>query len=498
MGIGVVGAILVRAGHKQGYRVVFADKKGLAIRNGGVYSQITFVNDDSARITGVSPVSELENARHGRDARDTSYPTTGSIPYGRADLLLAIDVLEGVRAIDPREQFRVAAKDRTCSVVNLHKQPTVYTLLGKSDFDPNKLKDEIFSHGREEHSYAKNLSKLCEERLGSKQFVNIMMLGVAYQLGVIPVSAHSIAWAIKDTIRRDHRKNLKAFNIGRKLALEPRALPNRPEASTWEHLVTSKTRILRKTKLFGRAWAARYEQIVSGAIKHLRDLPEQLKYDVAVRIYDLMQYEDHRLARRYVKLVQGVYHRDSAARGFAATAAVIWNLAKVTLIKDEPYVAYLLTRYEKKVRDIAKFGVDESNGDRLIYRHHTSPEFNIGPWRIRLKITTSDWQLKLVGKMKWWRRIPGWHRHETAFRDWYVGLLDRVRLDGDDEAYARAVEVLKCPEPVTGYREIRYPKQDRARALVESILGDGGPTSQPAAAKPRESLLVTLAVPTRA
>ncbi len=44
MGIGVVGAILVRAGHKEGYHVVFADKKGLAIRNGGVYSQITFVN----------------------------------------------------------------------------------------------------------------------------------------------------------------------------------------------------------------------------------------------------------------------------------------------------------------------------------------------------------------------------------------------------------------------------------------------------------------------
>jgi len=40
--IGVVGAILVRAGHKEGYRVLFHDKKGLAIRNGGVFSQIQF------------------------------------------------------------------------------------------------------------------------------------------------------------------------------------------------------------------------------------------------------------------------------------------------------------------------------------------------------------------------------------------------------------------------------------------------------------------------
>ncbi len=49
MGIGVVGAILVRAGHKEGYHVVFQDKKGLAIRNGGVFSQITFVNPQALR-----------------------------------------------------------------------------------------------------------------------------------------------------------------------------------------------------------------------------------------------------------------------------------------------------------------------------------------------------------------------------------------------------------------------------------------------------------------
>ena len=90
MGIGVVGAILVRAGHKEGYHVIFQDKKGLAIRNGGVFSQITFVED--SRI--VNPLDP---------------PITGSIPYGKADLLLGIDMLEAARAIDPREQFRVAS-----------------------------------------------------------------------------------------------------------------------------------------------------------------------------------------------------------------------------------------------------------------------------------------------------------------------------------------------------------------------------------------------------
>jgi indolepyruvate ferredoxin oxidoreductase len=143
------------------------------------------------------------------------------------------------------------------------------------------------------------------------------------------------------------------------------------------------------------------------------------------------------------------------------------------LIKDEPYVAYLLTRYEKKVRDIAKYGVDESNGDRIIYRHHTSPEFNIYGHRIRFKITTSDWQLNLVRHAKWLRKLPGWHHREVAFRDWYIALLDRVSLAGAN--YDQALRILKCAEPVTGYREVRYPKMDAAREQVERELGSAPP-----------------------
>jgi len=382
-------------------------------------------------------------------------------------LLLGVDILEAARATDPRDGFRVAHKSNTAAVLNLHKQPTVYTLLGKDDFSPDELRDEIYNHCKPELSYAKNISQICEDRLGSKQFANIMMLGVAYQLGLIPVSAHSIAWAIKDSIKRDHRRNLKAFNIGRKLALEPRALPVKPTPETWQQLVVNKSRILRKTKIQGRTWGDDYERLVETAMKVMRHLSEEHKYDLALRIYDLMQYEDFHYAKRYMDIIRHVYKRDDARHAFAATHAAILNLAKVMLIKDEPYVAYLLTRYEKKVRDIAKYGVDESNGDKIIYRHHTSPEFNIWKWHIRLKITTSDWQLNLVRKMKWWRKLPGWHRREVAFRDWYIQLLDRAPIATD---YERAMRVIQCPAEVNGYREVRYPKMDAARAFAEAEM----------------------------
>jgi indolepyruvate ferredoxin oxidoreductase len=475
MGIGVVGAILIRAGHKEGYRVLFQDKKGLAIRNGGVYGQMTFVVDEApTKIeTGGPSVADSHRASSRSSNLESqlsipSYATTGAIPYGKADLLLGVDILEAARALDPREQFRVAHKDRTAAVLNEFKQPTVLTLLGRHDFDPAALRQEIFDNCRADLSFSRNLSEICEQRLGSKQFVNIMMLGVAFQLGLIPVSAWSIAWAIKDTIRRDHRKNLKAFNVGRKLALEPRALPRKPAPETWEHLVTNKSKILRKTRMNGRMHADRFEMLTQGAMKAMRDLPDESKFDLTLRVYDLLQYQDDKLAKRYLELVRGVYRRDSGDRNFAATHAIIWNLAKVLLIKDEPYVAYLLTRYEKKQRDISKYAVDVANGDKLVYRHHTSPEFNIGKFRFRFKITTTDWQLNLVRHMKWWRKLPGWHAKESAFRDWYIGLIERVSLSPNN--YAASLAVLKCAEDVTGYREVRYPKMAAARLRVETEL----------------------------
>ncbi len=233
--------------------------------------------------------------------------------------------------------------------------------------------------------------------------------------------------------------------------------------------------------------ANRFEQLVQGAMKQMRDLPASAKYDLTLRIYDLIQYQDHTFARRYIELVKQLYRQDSADRNYDATHALITNLAKLMLIKDEPYVAYLLTRYEKKQRDIVKFGLDVANGDRIIYRHNTSPEFNIGKWRIRIKLKSRDWQLNIARRMKWWRKLPGWHKREVSFREWYIRLLGRINLN-TDEGYMTAVRVLRCAEDVKGYREVRYPTQDKAKQDVEALLN----TPPAKAAEPQSSRLDAL------
>ena len=74
-----------------------------------------------------------------------------------------------------------------------------------------------------------------------------MMLGVAFQLGLIGVGVeHRLGDQGLD--QRRPPQEPQAFNIGRKLALEPRALPRKPEPETWEQLVKNKERILRKTR----------------------------------------------------------------------------------------------------------------------------------------------------------------------------------------------------------------------------------------------------------
>ena len=62
-----------------------------------------------------------------------------TIPYGKADLLLGIDPLEAVRAVDANQSFRVATPQRTAAVINTDRTPTIRTLMGLDDFRVEEL-----------------------------------------------------------------------------------------------------------------------------------------------------------------------------------------------------------------------------------------------------------------------------------------------------------------------------------------------------------------------
>jgi len=458
MGIGTATGILVRAGHYQGYRVLFADKKGLAIRNGGVYSQVIYVKTDA--------------------------PVAQTIPYGQADLLVGLDVLEATRAIDPKLPFRVASPDRTAAVVNTDKAPTVLSLIGQADFDVEALVQMLRAATRQDKFFSHRISRLCERLFGTKLYANITMLGAAYQLGLIPVSLEAMKQAIRHTIRADFKKNMRAFNLGRKLVTNPEMFAERQPPRTLARTVREKATFL-NMRLVGRRRALKpdrptrdaklrlrdtklariYKHLVYTTLRACRELDKETMRDIAIRIYDLIQWGGVRYAQKYVKRVRRVFLADNPDYGFAATRAVVWNLAKLMLIKDEFYVAHLLTSFEKRRRDRQRYNVNPANGDRIRYRRTFYPRF----FGRRVRIRLPHWSLYIIRELRFLRHVMPWyHRQDRRFLSWYVQLVDDFAY-ADEAEYRRYVEMLRCVEDVSGYREVRLPKMEAARSRAEQI-----------------------------
>jgi indolepyruvate ferredoxin oxidoreductase len=450
-GIGVCTATIVRAGFKQGYNVLFCDKKGLAIRNGSVYSQITFTK-------GTDHTSVL-------------------IPYGKADVVIGVDPLEAVRSLDPKGNLRVGSPERTAAVVNSFKTPTIMTLLGKHDFDVRKLEDTLKRYTRPDEYFGLNVAGISEHFFGTKLYANIVMLGIAFQRGLLPLSLENIEWGLKETMGSAADDNLKAFHLGRKLVFEPELAHKHELHETYEQFIAERMEVLKRNHRWGNRWAREFEELVRRSERSIH-LGEQVARDIVWRLYDLVEFGTGEYARRYLGLVERVYAQDSAATDYAATKAVIWNLHKAMIIKDEVYVAHLLTSEEKTRRDHHRYHVDPARGDKIIYHHLNRPEFNISGRDIRFKFSPKKWMLNTMKHMRWMRRaMPVWHQREKEFRDWYIALVENFHNIDGKAAYERYVQALRCVEEVRGYREIRYPKMKEAKRKVDALLNTSAPST---------------------
>ena len=420
-GIGTATSILVRAGHKEGYDVIFLDKKGLAIRGGGVVSQVVY--------------------------NITRQPITPVISYGKADLLLGIDILEAARAIDPGGRQRVASKTKTAAVINTDKFATISGIMGREDFDVDELERTIRIHTRSRDYLARDIARICEKYLGSKIYTNIMMLGFAFQKGLIPVSMHSMAWAIKDTIRAEFRKNLYAFNMGRKLVVQPDLFRGPPKRTGWQETLEAKCRWTIRRYRKGHDLAERLRRLAGETLAKLAGLDETTKRDIVIRLYDCMRWGGIAYAARYVRGVASVYDKDEAARGLEATKAAVGQLARMMLIKDGVFIAELATSPDKAHRDRRKYQVNPANGDRIIYHHVLCGSLRLWPWRARwrYRLALPSGPLRILKRMRFLRGLmPWWHAAERSSLERYEALIAEVSCATDDE-YARATALLGSP-----------------------------------------------------
>jgi indolepyruvate ferredoxin oxidoreductase len=422
MGIGVVGRILIEAAAAEWPAVEVYHRKGLAQRGGGVFSHVTM--------------------------HDGAVPRASEIAEGTADLILGLEPLEAARAL------RLASPERTAAAVDTHRRPTTTVLTGAAEY-PEDLVERANAETRPGGLVATDFTAAARRALGDTIYANVAVLGAAWQRGWLPLGREALEGAIRRVAGARADANLRAFLLGRVLAASEGgpAAPADAEALIAREL--------------GWVRGRRRRRAVARAFDRAREagLGEVAMRMLAPRIPEIVAWGGPDYAERYLAQIDRV--REAAP---ALIPAAIHNLHRTMAIKDEVFVAYQLTSGKKYARDRERFGVDSARGDRISYVHLNRPAFDVLGRHVEWDMETRDWQLRLMRRARVLRRLlPAWHRRERAFRDWYerevVGAVCDGRLAG-----AAAEEALRLPEAVTGFRDVRYPKEDAAYARLSELL----------------------------
>ena len=291
-GVLTIGAILGMAAHLEGKASMILDMAGLAQKGGAVLS-------------------------HVRLARDPDEVTTPRIVTGGADLLIAADSVVAAS----KDGVTLCAPERTVGIVNTHLTPVADFARNRDfDFRERQVMAAVRAVLREGADF-EPFSEVALAVTGDAIATNLMMLGFAFQRGLIPLAADSILRAIElNGVAIE--ANRAAFGWGRKLAAAPaevHALTDAPEPAA----------------------------------------PETLEQIVAHRSAFLEGYQGKRLARRYRALVERVAGAGGAIDPDGALAlAVARYYFKLLAYKDEYEVARLYTDGEFERRLAEQFEGD--------------------------------------------------------------------------------------------------------------------------------------------
>ncbi|MEE9241523.1 MAG: indolepyruvate ferredoxin oxidoreductase family protein, partial [bacterium] len=283
-GTGVVttGALLGMAAHIEGKGCSILDMAGLAQKGGAV-------------------VSHLRIAGRPEDIHSVQ------ISAGNARLLLGCDLVVSA-AQDVLSKTR---KGITHALVNSHE-----TAVGTFTQDPDlifpgeELRNSIAHAVGPEHMRTLDMTSLASTVLGDTIMANVIMLGYAYQLGHIPLSAESIIRTIEIS-RVAVEENKRAFFLGRLAAHNPDALkewlappndfPAGAEGDSLENVIARRAELL--TAYQNAAYTERYEHFVRRVQRIEAEKAEgrtELTEAAARNYFKLLAYKDeYEVARLY-------------------------------------------------------------------------------------------------------------------------------------------------------------------------------------------------------
>ncbi|MGG5809203.1 indolepyruvate ferredoxin oxidoreductase family protein [Falsiroseomonas sp. CW058] len=303
-GVTALGAILAMAAHLDGRPSKSVDTLGFAQKGGGVHVQ-------------------LRIGRPGAGEDSIPAPRIGA---GQADLLIASDmVVAHGRAARP-----LLGPARSVAIVNAAMAPTAAFVRDTGTrYDTAGMLDSLRAATREAHVL--DAAAEVVAALGDAIFLNIWLLGLAFQRGLVPVTAAAIERAIALNGAQVER-NLAAFALGRRAALGDRPPPPREE--TVEEIVARCAADL--TQYQDARYAARYRDFVAKVrAAENAALPGEARLSraVAVQLHRLMAFKDeYEVARLHAS---PEWHAQ-LARDFAGAPRVEMNLAPPILSRPDP------------------------------------------------------------------------------------------------------------------------------------------------------------------
>jgi indolepyruvate ferredoxin oxidoreductase len=425
-GTGVVTAaqILATAAMFDGWQVSGLDQTGLSQKAGPVVSDLVLADRDI---------------------------TTNLVGEGCADTLVAFDQL--VAASAPV----MAASDplRTSVVASTTTVPTG-AMIGRPDLAVPGDEAMARLRGAARSVHALDAAALAEASTGSQAPANIVLVGMACQLGLIPVRPGSIRRAIElNGVAVEH--NLAAFEWGRTAAQDP---------SRVEELLAG-------------------HRLATGAAVSVPTLPHHLDARIGewelgetaehlgLMTADLVGYQDDRWAARFLDSLGPVVEADSGEHGWRLTATAAASLHKLMAYKDEYEVARLMLAPEGTAAAERVSGGRSRVGWLLhppvLAAVGVGRKLSFGPW------SRPFFSLLRHGKRLRGRRIDPFGRSEVrrlerSLIPEFESVLLRVARGVDDDRYQRAVEIAALPGRIRGYEELKLTRAAAYRTELQRLL----------------------------
>ena len=413
-GVVTIGALLAQAAQLDGKGAGMMEMAGLAQKGGAVHI-------------------------HCRIAERPEDISAIRVATGEADALIGGDLVVSAG----HTTLGLTKAGRTGAVVNAHQIVTgdfTRDTEFRLPYDRLSLALEARLKDRVAMFDASDLAKAA---LGDSIFSNMMVLGAAWQRGLLPLTLEALQEAIRLNGTAVDR-NLRAFEIGRWAVLHPEAAA----------------------------------EVTAGKVIAL---PRTLEDKITFRADHLRAYQGRRLAKRYTSLlgtITDVAVREAVAKGYH----------KLLAYKDEYEVARLLLSSRDKA------GV-EFDGDFKMTYHMAPPLLSrMGGDGRPMKREFGQWverPLRLMAKLKGLRGTPfdpfGYsaeRKMERALITQYQADLADVLPRLTDQTREAVIALAELPLQIKGFGPIKQANEAKAakrREELISVIRSGGTATTKAA-----------------